>query len=306
MGELVVAIYGPTASGKSATAVALAHQIGGEIVSADSMQVYRGLEHITNQPSAAEREGIPHHLVGYVDPFSAYDVAQFARDAHAAIDGILERGNVPIVAGGSGLYLRAALVELTFPPQIDGDIRERIQQEVEALGPAAAHAMLANRDPAAAARIAPTDTRRTVRALELAEQGSSLVPAETDELWGDAMRHPTRLFALEINRAIVHARIDARTPRLLDEGGIAEIETLLADPRPLSHTAARAHGLDDVRAYSDGQISRAECEQRLATRTRQFAKRQDTWRRRLEHAELVDANRDATAVAADIAQRLQD
>ena len=306
MGELVVAIYGPTASGKSATAVALAHQIGGEIVSADSMQVYRGLEHITNQPSAAEREGIPHHLVGYVDPFSAYDVAQFARDAHAAIDGILERGNVPIVAGGSGLYLRAALVELTFPPQIDGDIRERIQQEVEALGPAAAHAMLANRDPAAAARIAPTDTRRIVRALELAEQGSSLVPAETDELWGDAMRHPTRLFALEINRAIVHARIDARTPRLLDEGGIAEIETLLADPRPLSHTAARAHGLDDVRAYSDGQISRAECEQRLATRTRQFAKRQDTWRRRLEHAELVDANRDATAVAADIAQRLQD
>ena len=110
----------------------------------------------------------------------------------------------------------------------------------------------------------------------------------------------------QINRAIVHARIDARTPRLLDEGGIAEIETLLADPRPLSHTAARAHGLDDVRAYSDGQISRAECEQRLATRTRQFAKRQDTWRRRLEHAELVDANRDATAVAADIAQRLQD
>lgn len=306
MGELVVAIYGPTASGKSATAVALAHQIGGEIVSADSMQVYRGLEHITNQPSDAEREGIPHHLVGYVDPFSPYDVAQFARDAHAAIDGIVERGNVPIVAGGSGLYLRAALVELTFPPQIDGEIRERIQQDVEALGPAAAHAMLVNRDPAAAARIAPTDTRRIVRALELAEQGASLVPAESDELWGDAMRHPTRLFALEIDRAVVHDRINARTPRLLDEGGIAEIETLLADPRPLSHTAARAHGLDDIRAYSDGQISRAECEQRLATRTRQFAKRQDTWRRRLEHAELVDANRDATAVAADIAQRLQD
>ena len=306
MGELVVAIYGPTASGKSATAVALAHQIGGEIVSADSMQVYRGLEHITNQPSDAEREGIPHHLVGYVDPFSAYDVAQFARDAPAALDEILERGNVPIVAGGSGLYLRAALVELTFPPQIDGEIRERIQQDVEALGPAAAHAMLAKRDPAAAARIAPTDTRRIVRALELAEQGASLVPAESDELWGDAMRYPTRLFALEIDRAIVHDRINARTPRLLNEGGIAEIEALLADPRPLSHTAARAHGLDDIRAYSDGQISRAECEQRLATRTRQFAKRQDTWRRRLEHAELVDANREATAVAADIAQRLQD
>jgi tRNA dimethylallyltransferase len=304
MGELVVAIYGPTASGKSATAVALAHQIGGEIVSADSMQVYRGLECITNQPSEAEREGVPHHLVGYVDPFSAYDVAQFARDAHAAIDEILERGNVPIVAGGSGLYLRAALVDLTFPPQIDGAIRERIQREVEALGPAAAHAALTERDPAAAARIAPTDTRRVVRALELSEQGASLVPTEADGLWGDAMRHPTRLFALELDRAVVHDRIDARTPRLLDEGGIAEIQALLADPRPLSHTAARAHGLDDVRALSNGEISRAECEQRLATRTRQFAKRQDTWRRRLEHAELVDANRTATAVADDIAQRL--
>ena len=304
MGELVVAIYGPTASGKSATAVALAHQIGGEIVSADSMQVYRGLEHITNQPSEAEREGIPHHLVGYVDPFSAYDVAQFARDAHTAIDGILERGNVPIVAGGSGLYLRAALVELTFPPQIDGAIRERIQREVDALGPAAAHATLVERDPAAAARIAPTDARRIVRALELTEQGASLAPAESDELWGDAMRHPTRLFALEIDRTVVHDRINARTPRLLDEGGIAEIEALLADPRPLSHTAARAHGLADVRALSEGEISRAECERRLATRTRQFAKRQDTWRRRLEHAELVDANRPAAAVADDIAQRL--
>ena len=304
MGELVVAIYGPTASGKSATAVALAHQIGGEIVSADSMQVYRGLEHITNQPSEAEREGIPHHLVGYVDPFSAYDVAQFARDAHTAIDGILERGNVPIVAGGSGLYLRAALVELTFPPQIDGAIRERIQREVDALGPAAAHATLVERDPAAAARIAPTDARRIVRALELTEQGASLAPAESDELWGDAMRHPTRLFALEIDRTVVHDRIHARTPRLLDEGGIAEIEALLADPRPLSHTAARAHGLADVRALSEGEISRAECERRLATRTRQFAKRQDTWRRRLEHAELVDANRPAAAVADDIAQRV--
>ena len=304
MGELVVAIYGPTASGKSATAVALAHQIGGEIVSADSMQVYRGLEHITNQPSEAEREGIPHHLVGYVDPFSAHDVAQFARDAHTAIDGILERGNVPIVAGGSGLYLRAALVELTFPPQIDGAIRERIQREVDALGPAAAHATLVERDPAAAARIAPTDARRIVRALELTEQGASLAPAESDELWGDAMRHPTRLFALEIDRTVVHDRINARTPRLLDEGGIAEIEALLADPRPLSHTAARAHGLADVRALSEGEISRAECERRLATRTRQFAKRQDTWRRRLEHAELVDANRPAAAVADDIAQRV--
>lgn len=305
MAARVVAIYGPTASGKSAIAVALAQLINGEVVSADSMQVYRGLERITNQPTSEERQGVPHHLLGHVDPHDAYDVVQFAADAHAAIDEILARGATPIVAGGSGLYLRAALAELRFPPQAAEESRSRIRQLVEALGPDAAHARLATVDPNAAARIAPTDTRRIVRALELAELGASLAPGETDALWTDAVRHPTRLYGLQIDRALVHERINARTPRLLDDGGIDEIRLLLADPRPLSQTADRAHGLDDVRALTAGTISRAACEERLSARTRQYAKRQDTWLRRLEQAELVDANRPAETVAADIAERLQ-
>jgi tRNA dimethylallyltransferase len=301
----VVAIYGPTASGKSAAAIALAHLIGGEVVSADSMQIYRGLERITNQPTATEQQGVPHHLLGHVDPHEPYDVVQYATDAHAAIDEILARDATPIVAGGSGLYLRAALAELAFPPQAAQAARERIRVQVQDLGPDRAHAHLAAIDPVAAARIAPADTRRIVRALELAELGESLAPETDDALWTDSVRHPTRLFGLHIDRALVHARIDARTPHLLEGGGIDEINALLSDPRPLSHTAARAHGLDDVRALREGSIDRAECERRLSTRTRQYAKRQDTWLRRLRSAEPIDANRDPERIAAEIAERLQ-
>ena len=293
----VVAIFGPTASGKSAIAVALAHLIDGEVVSADSMQVYRGLERITNQPTEAEREGVPHHCVGCIDPAEPYDVVRYAADAHAAIDGILARGRTPIVAGGSGLYLRAALAELEFPPHVDDALRQRIQDEVEALGPDAAHARLAELDPAAAARIEPGDSRRVVRALELAEVGATL--AIDGGLWDAAARHPTRLFGLQVPRSVLHARIDARTP-LLVEAGAAQIAA--TDP---SHTAARAHGVDDVRAMLAGEIDRAECERRLATRTRQYAKRQDTWLRKIPNAEPVDADRAPETVAADIAERLR-
>ncbi|MFM7551785.1 MAG: tRNA (adenosine(37)-N6)-dimethylallyltransferase, partial [Actinomycetota bacterium] len=148
----VVAIFGPTASGKTAVAVELALLLGAaEVVSADSMQIYRGLERITNQPTEGERRGVPHHLVGSVDPDEPYDVVRYAAAAHAAIDGILARGATPIVAGGSGLYLRAALADIAFPPPGEGGRRAVLRAEVEAAGPAAAHARLARADPDAAA-----------------------------------------------------------------------------------------------------------------------------------------------------------
>ncbi|MGI9117439.1 MAG: tRNA (adenosine(37)-N6)-dimethylallyltransferase MiaA [Gaiellales bacterium] len=305
MAPPVVALFGPTASGKSAIAVALAGLLGGEVVSADSMQVYRGLERITNQPTAAEQRGVPHHLVGTVAPDRAYDVVQYAADAHAAIDGILERGAVPIVAGGSGLYLRAALADMEFPAQVDEDVRVHIRDEVETLGSAAAHARLAEVDADAAARIDPADARRIVRALELHAAGASLAPDAEDALWTPAMRHPTRLFGLQVERQALRRRIDERTPRLLDDGGIDEIAALLERGVPLSHTAARAHGVDDLRELLEGAIDRAECERRLAARTRQYSKSQDTWLSRLDHAELVDANHPAEAVAGEIAERLR-
>ena len=300
----VVAIFGPTASGKTAVAVELALLLGdAEIVSADSMQIYRGLERITNQPTDAERGGVPHHLVGCVDPAEPYDVVRYAQAAHAAIDAILARGATPIVAGGSGLYLRAALADVAFPPPGEEEARTRLRAEVEAAGPEAAHARLTAADPDAAAQIAPADTRRIVRALELAEQGVSLAPGAEDALWSGETRHPTRLFGLVVERAALRARIDERTPRLLD-AGIAQVRDLLASADGLSATADRAHGIDDIRDHLAGRIDRAECELRLAARTRQYAKRQDTWRRRLPGLEEVPAGGSAAEVAADIAGRL--
>lgn len=302
----VVAIFGPTASGKTAVAVELALLVGdAEIVSADSMQIYRGLEQITNQPTPEERRGVPHHLVGCVDPDEPYDVVRYAEAAHAAIDAILEQGGTPIIAGGSGLYLRAALAEIDFPPPGTEEERDRLRSEVEAMGSAAAHARLAAVDPNAAARIAPADTRRVVRALEIAAHGGSLAPDADDALWTDATRHPTRLFGLAVDRAVLRRRIDERTPRLLD-AGLEQVRHLLAAPGGLSPTAARAHGVDDIREHLGGRIDRDECERRLAARTRQYAKRQDTWRRRLPHLELVTADGAPAEVARDIAGRLAD
>jgi len=301
----VVAIFGPTASGKSAVAIALAQAIDGEIVSADSMQIYRGLERLTNQPTAGEQSGIPHHLVGHVEPTVSYDVSRFAIDAHAAIDSIIARDRTPIVVGGSGLYLRAALADVEFPPHVDPDERARIAAEVERLGPADAHAWLLREDAEAAARIAPTDTRRVVRALELASVGESLAPTGDDQLWTQTTRLPTRIFALQIDRARVHEQINARTPVLLDTGGIAEVERLLAQPTALSTTAARAHGVTDVARLLAGEIDRSECERLLSVRTRQYAKRQDTWLRKLPNTEPIDANRPVAAIAADIEEHLR-
>ena len=305
MTNSVVAIFGPTASGKSAVAVALAQAIDGEIVSADSMQIYRGLERLTNQPTTAEQGGIPHHLVGHVEPTVSYDVSRFAADAHAAIDGVIARDRTPIVVGGSGLYLRAALADVEFPPHVDPDERARIAAEVERLGPADAHAWLRREDAEAAARIAPTDTRRVVRALELASVGESLAPTGDDQLWTQTTRLPTRIFALQIDRTRVHEQINARTPVLLDTGGIAEVERLLAQPTALSTTAARAHGVTDVARLLAGEIDRHECEHLLSVRTRQYAKRQDTWLRKLPNTEPIDANRPIAAIAADIEEHLR-
>lgn len=295
----LIALFGPTTAGKTEVAVALAERIDGEIVSADSMQVYRGLEGLTNQPTETERRGIPHHLVGIVDPDEPFDVTRYGALAHAAIDAIRARGRTPIVAGGSGLYLRAALVALDPPPAAPPALRRRIEQEVDDLGPAEAHARLQSVDPAAARRIPAGDTRRIVRALELHALGASLVPAGEDRLWDGTMRVPTVLTTLVVPRPELHRRIDARTP-LLVERGIPEVEALRTRASGLSETARRAHGVEDILALLEGRIDRARCVERLAARTRQYAKRQDTWRRRLPGAHGVDGEQAPEAIAATI------
>jgi tRNA dimethylallyltransferase len=295
---MVVAIFGPTASGKSAVAVALAERIGGEIVSCDAMQLYRGLPILTNQPGADDLVRAPHHLVAVWGTDHAGSVAEYAGLAHAAVDDVVARGRTPVVCGGSGLYLRAALADMPLPPQVAREERARFEQLYDGEGAAAAHARLVSADPAAAVSVHPNDRRRVVRALELHAAGSSLAP-EHDRLWGGDARHPTTVIGLAVPAATIAERIDRRTRAMFDAGVVEEVRAARR-AGPFSATAERIHGLQDVTDLLEGRIDRAEAERRLAVRTRRYAKRQRTWMRRLPGLRLVDADRDAAAVAAGI------
>jgi tRNA dimethylallyltransferase len=295
----VVAIFGPTASGKSAVALALAAMVEGEIVSCDAMQAYRGLPILTNQPSAADLAAVRHHLVGIWTLDHRGSVAEFGDLARAAIDDVLVRGGTAIVAGGSGLYLRAALSEMRPPAQPPAGVRERYEQLYDREGAAAAHAVLQTLDAPAAAAVHPNDRRRVVRALELHEAGQTLIG---DGLWQPDVRRPTAIFGLQLPAALGAARIAGRTRAMFDAGVVDEVRAATAQG-PLSATASRIHGLQDVTALVDGRIDREEAIRRLDTRTRRYAKRQRTWMRKLPSLAPLDASRPPAELAAEIASR---
>ncbi|HEX3329902.1 MAG TPA: tRNA (adenosine(37)-N6)-dimethylallyltransferase MiaA [Gaiellales bacterium] len=295
----VVAIFGPTASGKSAVALALAERLGGEIVSCDAMQLYRGLPILTNQPAAADIARAPHHLVGVWGTDHSGSVAEYAGLAHAAIDAVLSRGRTPVVCGGSGLYLRAALAEMPLPPQVPETERARFEELYDDEGAEAAHARLLAADPAAAVAVHPNDRRRVVRALELHAAGSSLAPGDDDRLWADDTRHATTVIGLDVPATAVAERIERRTGAMFAGGLVEEVRAARA-AGPFSATAERIHGLQDVTDLLEGRIDRAEAERRLVVRTRRYAKRQRTWMRRIRGLRLVDADCDPAAAAADI------
>ena len=287
---MVVAIFGATASGKSALALALARRTACEIVSVDSMQVYAGVETLTNQPGAADREQVPHHLVGYLPLTAPSSVGAHTPRAHAAIDAIAERGATPLVVGGTGLYLRAALTDLALPPAVPAAERARWEAFYDERGGVATLAELAGRDPRAAGRLHANDRRRVVRALELAGQGASLAP-ERDRLWGDGMRRPATVAVVAWPRADLRARIALRTEAMLAGGAVEEVRALReADVEP-SPTAARILGLAQIGAYLDGKATLAECAAEITLRTGQYARRQETWARRIPGAiELAGAD----------------
>jgi len=282
----VLAIFGPTASGKTAVAEAVAERIPAEIVSADSMQVYRGLPILTNQP---ER---PTRLVGIWALEHEASVGEYQELAHAAIDEILAAGRTPLVVGGTGLYLRAALAELSLPPAPGEGARERWDAFYDSTGVDGAHAALAERDPQAAAAVHPNDRRRVVRALELAEAGHSLAPEE-DRLWGSETRHPTLVFGLELPQAELERRIATRTCGMFEAGVQEEVRRAL--DRPISQTAGQAMGLEEV-----ATLPREEAEARLAQRTRRYAAYQRKWMRRIPGLVSLDADRPPGEVADEI------
>lgn len=283
---LVIGIFGPTGSGKSDVAAAVADLIPGEVVSADAMQVYEGLPILTNRSSYPER------LVGIWPLSHVSSVGEYAPLAHTAIDGILESGRTPLVAGGTGLYFRAALAELELPPAPVPGARERWEGLYDGAGAAAAHERLEELDAQAAARIHPNDRRRVVRALELSEAGRSLVPRR-EKLFGGAWRHPTLVVGLDMPKSELDRRIAQRTRRMFELGVEEEVRNaLLVAP---SATARRIIGLQEV-----AKLPRGEAVEALAARTRRYAAYQRKWQRRLEGLVMVAADRPPKETAAEI------
>ena len=273
----VIAIFGPTASGKSAVAEAVAARIPAELVSADAMQVYRDLPILTNQTTH------PTRLVGIWPLEHEASVGEYAPLAHAAIDEIVAAGKTPVVVGGTGLYLRAALADLSVPPAPAPGARDRWARLYDEDGAGAAHARLAAVDPAAAAAVHPNDRRRVVRALELAEAGASLAPG-SDRLWTGSTRHPTVLVGLDVPKDVLERRIEERTRAMFDAGVQDEVRRALA--QPISSTARKTIGLDEVAA-----LPRDEAIASLVVRTRRYAAYQRKWMRRLEGLVMVAADR---------------
>ena len=285
---LVIAIFGPTASGKSAVAGAVAERVPAELVSADAMQVYRGVPILTNQPDC------PTRLVAVWELDHEASVGEYQRLAHAAVDEILTAGKTPILVGGTGLYLRAALSQLELPPPPSPGARERLERLYDRLGPERAHGALAGRDPDAAARIHPNDRRRVVRALELAEEGLSLVPAR-DMLWTDTTRRPTILFGLDVPREELVRRIDERTRAMFERGAADEARRALA--RPISTTARHVLGLREA-----AELPREEAIAEIAQRTRRYAAYQRKWMRRIPGLVSLPAGRTPAEIVDEIVE----
>jgi tRNA dimethylallyltransferase len=280
----VLGIFGPTASGKSAVAEAVADRIPSELVSADSMQVYRDLPILTN------RSARPARLVAIWPLEHEASVGEYQQLAHAAIDELLAAGLTPVVVGGTGLYLRAALADLDLPPAPEPGVREQWEDFYDTHGPLHAHGRLQALDPEAAAGVHPNDRRRVVRALELAELGHSLAG---ERLWSDDYRQPTIVFGLDVPAPVLEARIAARTRAMFDAGVEEEVRQALAEP--VSSTARRVLGLDEV-----ASLPREEAIEALIVRTRRYAAYQRKWMRRIPGLVTVDADRPPAAVADEI------
>jgi tRNA dimethylallyltransferase len=295
----VIAIFGPTGIGKTAVAIELAELLRERdqdpvAISADALQVYRGLETLSGAAGAEDQVRLEHRLLGIVPATDAFSVGEFMPLAHAEIDTALAEGRTPIVVGGTGLYLRAALTELDLYPPPPASVRARWTEEVERRGPAELHRELAERAPWAVEGIEPTDRSRIVRTLELLEMGE-LEPREGEsQLWTEHTRHPTLLAGLTMEREELYRRIDERVDAMVAAGAAEEVQRVEA--AGASRTARKALGYEELLAGDIDAMKR---------RTRQYAKRQLTWMRKLAGVRTIDVTgREPAAVATEIAGAL--
>ncbi len=293
-----VAVVGPTASGKSSVAMAVAEQLGDvELVSIDSMQVYRGMDVGTAKPTVEERRRVQHHLLDLVEPSDEFTVAEFQRAYRAVLGDLAERGRRAILVGGTGLYHRAVIDDLEIPGEWP-DVRERLRIELASAGPEVLHARLAAVDPAAAARMEPTNERRIVRALEVCEGSgrpfSSFGP-------GLDAYPPTDVVQIGVrwDRAVLTERIARRVQTMVDDGLVDEVAAIRSTTG-FSKTAAQALGYKEILAHLDGELSLVEAVDQVTVRTRQFAVRQLRWFGRDPRVRWIDVVADPVAEAAPL------
>jgi tRNA dimethylallyltransferase len=281
-------LSGPTASGKTAVAIELAQRIGAEIISMDSMAVFRGMDVGTAKPGPALREVVPHHLLDIVDPDCDFSLANFVQLAHAAAAEIRSRGRQVLLVGGTPLYLKALLRGVFTGPAANWEFRLQLERDIENFGVQALHERLQLVDPLAAAKLHPHDKRRIVRALEVSRQvGTPLSHLQTqfDE---SQSRHRPKVFALQWPRAILHQRIEDRVEAMFQNGLVAEVSGLLERHGVLSRTATQAVGYREVLEFLRGERDLVATKEKVKARSRQFARRQETWYRSLDECTRID------------------
>jgi tRNA dimethylallyltransferase len=291
----LVAVVGPTATGKSDLGVALAATLDGEVVNADAMQLYRGMDVGTAKLTPPERAGVPHHLLDVLDVTETAAVAAYQREARAVVEGLLARGRTPVLVGGAGLYVHAVVDELDFPGT-DADLRAELEAELAERGPVALHARLAEVDPAAAEAVLPTNGRRIVRALEVIALTGKPFPARLPTR--GVPRYDAVLLGVDRPTPDLDERVARRVARMFAAGLVDETRALLERGLREGRTASRALGYQQVLAALDGDGDLAAAAIETVRATRRFVRRQRSWFRRDRRIHWLDASRDDLVVAA--------
>lgn len=297
-------LTGPTAAGKTGVGVELARLIGAEVVSMDSMALYRGMDVGTAKPTAEQRAAVPHHLIDLIEPHRQFSLAQYIRAAHSCVDRIKARGRQALFVGGTPLYLKGLLRGIFEGPPADWEFRDRLRQQARQHGAQSLHRRLAEVDPAAATRLHPRDTRRLIRALEVYEKTGRPISALQRQFDIGRPAEQCRVFVLDWPRQVLHARIQRRVDDMFAAGLVDEVRRLLDGPRPLSRTACQAVGYREVIEHLRDSRPLTETIELVKTHSRQLAKRQGTWFRSLSECRPlpVTGRIDAAQIAHRIAE----
>lgn len=295
-------LAGATACGKTATGIELACRLNAEVLSLDSMAIYRGMDIGTAKPSAEEQAAVPHHFIDLLEPSVDFSVAEYLTAAERIAADLVSQGKTPLFVGGTGLYLRSLLRGVFEGPSKDLTIRARLERVVAEESPEALHARLAEIDPASAARLHPQDVRRVVRALEVFELTGAPASSHLAEGPLPEEERPKRVFWLSPPRAWLHDRINGRVDQMFAAGLVDEVRRLISQPGGLGRTSSQALGYKEVIEHLEGRLPLEECVTLVQTRTRQFAKRQETWFRNLVEARPVAMTGGETP--AELAERV--